>query len=431
MAIGRTRARAACLALLLTLTADLPAPASAQMLWNHEEWRYVNYARQGYRPYTGGVWSELRRPAFDELGNYLMQGVQVFRTEEARENDPLAGSLVDESVEYRINLNRLVIGHDSYGDRSSRIMVGDFIRTKFSALTLDLASLNGVRWDIDLNPTQITLVSSRMDWPIFPSGRLLARTDRDNEAHRERRWSTYLLGGHVERRFGALNLGFNYVNLHRTDSLVDWGDNNIRGVLPSAVNRPPAWIAVRVDDGSDEDEVGARVHEMRIKNPELAHVEAAVTLHDTEVIDQAYPNGDEFFPQGRRIPPYVQFLKGEFPPAQRRAEGYYQADGTEYLIFWFQIPHELRDHDLGGRIPGPGIRRLPHRAVGGIPPHRPRDLRQPLRQRRAGYLLLSRSRIAGQREGPVEPGVDRVLLRPPDGTHHRAACAWSTSVPAS
>ena len=42
-----------------------------------------------------------------------MQGVQVFRTEEARENDPLAGSLVDESVEYRINLNRLVIGHDS------------------------------------------------------------------------------------------------------------------------------------------------------------------------------------------------------------------------------------------------------------------------------------------------------------------------------
>lgn len=343
MALGRTKSTAASLVLLLAMAADPPAPASAQMLWNHEEWRYVNYARQGYRPYTGGVWSELRKPAFDELGNYLMQGVQVFRTEEARENDPLAGSLVDESVEYRINLNRLVIGHDSYGDRSSRIMVGDFIRTKFTSLTLDLASLNGVRWDIDLNPTQVTLVSSRMDWPIFPSGRLLARTDRDNEAHRERRWSTYLLGGHVGRRFGALNLGFNYVNLHRTDSLVDWGDNNIRGVLPSAVNRPPAWIAVRVNDGSDEDEEGARVHEMRIRNPELAHVAADVTLHDTEVIDQSYPNGDEFFPLGRRIPPYVQFLKGEFPPAQRRPEGYYQADGTEYLIFWFQIPHELRD----------------------------------------------------------------------------------------
>ena len=39
----------------------------------------------------------------------------------------------------------------------------------------------------------------------------------------------------------------------------------------------------------------------------------------------------------------MQFLKGEFPPAQRRPEGYYQADGTEYLIFWFQVPHELRD----------------------------------------------------------------------------------------
>ena len=321
----------------------LASSASAQMLWDNEEWRYVNYARQGYRPYTGGVWSELRRPAFDELGNYLMQGVQVFRTEEARENDPLAGSLVDEAVEYRINLNRLVIGHDTYGDWSSRLMVGDFIRTKFSALTLDVTSLNGVRWDIDLNPTQITLVSSRMDWPIFPSGTLLASTDRDNEAHRERRWSTYLLGAHVERQLGALRMGFNYVNLHRTDSLVDWGDNNIRGVLPSAVNRPPAWIAVRVNDGTDKDERGARVYDMRIKNPELATVVADVTRHDTEIIDQTYPNDDQFFPGRRRIPPYVQFLKGEFPPAGRTDEGFFEAIGTEYLIFWFKIPHELRD----------------------------------------------------------------------------------------
>ena len=111
----------------------------------------------------------------------------------------------------------------------------------------------------------------------------------------------------MERRFGALNLGFNYVNLHRTDSLVDWGDNNIRGVLPSAVNRPPAWIAVRVDDGTDQDEEGARVHELRIKTPELAHVAAEVTLHDTEVIDQSFPNGDQFFPQGRRIPRTCSF----------------------------------------------------------------------------------------------------------------------------
>ena len=57
MATGRTKSTAASLALVLAIAADPPAPASAQMLWDHEEWRYVNYARQGYRPYTGGVWS--------------------------------------------------------------------------------------------------------------------------------------------------------------------------------------------------------------------------------------------------------------------------------------------------------------------------------------------------------------------------------------
>ena len=41
---------------------------------------------------------------------------------------------------------------------------------------------------------------------------------------------------------------------------------------------------------------------MRIRTPELAHVAADVTLHDTEVIDQSYPNGDQFFPQGAASP---------------------------------------------------------------------------------------------------------------------------------
>jgi len=329
----------------LCLGAILAGVAGGQLLYDEEE-DYVNYARQGYRPYTGGVWSELRRPVFDELGNYMMQGVDIYRTEEGREDDPLAGSLINKSNEYRINLNRLVIGHDTYGDWSSRLMVGDQIRTKFSALTLDLANLNGVRWDIDLNPTKITLVSSRIDYPVFASGGFsgatTVRSERDNELNGPQRWATYLLGGHVERQIGALNLGFNYVNLHRTDSLVDWGDNSVKGILPSAVNMAPALIAVKVADGSDRDGRGARVYDMRIVG-DLADIRPEVTRHDADLLDQTYPNNDQFFPPGREIPPYVQYLKGEFPPELPNRDGYIEASGTEYLVFWFRIPQDLRD----------------------------------------------------------------------------------------
>ena len=82
----------------LLLVGALIGAASGQLLFDEEE-DYVNYARQGYRPYTGGVWSELRRPVFDELGNYMMQGVDIYRTEEGREDDPLAGSLIHTNKE--------------------------------------------------------------------------------------------------------------------------------------------------------------------------------------------------------------------------------------------------------------------------------------------------------------------------------------------
>ena len=48
---------------------------------------------------------------------------------------------------YQNFVGRLVIGNDSYNTWSSRLIVGDRIRTKFSSLTLDLVALNGVRWD--------------------------------------------------------------------------------------------------------------------------------------------------------------------------------------------------------------------------------------------------------------------------------------------
>ncbi len=321
------------------------SPVHAQLLFDDRDEDYMNYARTGYLPYTGGLWSEGRRPYFDELGNYVMRGIQVFHTEEGRQDAPNPGSLVDKDPTYTLNLSRLVVGHDSYGRWATRLIVGDRIRTKFTSLTLDMVALNGIRWDFALGDNYATLVSSRIDWPIFPSAVTRGRpldSEADNEAHRYRRWATYLLGGHFERQVGALNMSFSYVNMHRTDSLVDWADNNIRGVNPSAINRPPAYIAVRVATAGEAPDAVARVYDMYIEG-ELQDIVPSITRHDADFVDQTYPNWDRYFPPGREIPPFVQFLRREFPLEQPGVQGYLEITDTEYLIYWFRIPQDKRD----------------------------------------------------------------------------------------
>ena len=86
----------------------------------------------------------------------------------------------------------------------------------------------------------------------------------DNEFHGRREEPVYLLGGHVERQIGALNVGLNYANINRTDSFIDLGDHTLKGVLPSTGTGPPLMIAVKVSDGSPDDGKGARVLDLPI-----------------------------------------------------------------------------------------------------------------------------------------------------------------------
>ena len=289
-----------------------PNAGSGQLLYDvfegYED--YQNYALTGYRPYETIGLRRARRPVWDTMGNFLMDGIVVWQSEEGRPTDPRPGSLVDKSNAYASTLSNLVVAHDKYKNWSSRLVIGNRIRTKFTSLTLDLVQLNGVRWDIDLNPTQLTFVSSRFDWPIFGGRVRSAQSSEDNEEHKARERVTYLLGGHIERQFGALNLAFSYVNLHRTDSLVDWGDNSLKGVLPAGINQPPAYIAVKVSDGSDRDGRGARIFDIFIDGP-LGDVTPVITRHDTRDVDPLNPNRDAAFPRGRTIPRYMEFLRGD------------------------------------------------------------------------------------------------------------------------
>ena len=316
---------------LLLVVLAWAAPAFGQLLYDAEE-RYESYARQGYRAYNSGIFGQVTRNMYDDLGNFVLDGVGVFELEEGRTNPPESGSFIDKSRFYQQYLNRLLVAQDSYGDWSSRLIVGDRIRTKFTALTLDLVALNGARWDADVDGAQFSFVTSRLDWPIFPGDNL--------ELHGARDWATYLLGGHVQRKFGVLDLSFSYVNLHRTNSLTSWGDNSIKGVVPRK-NTPPAYIVVKFGDGSPEDGGGARIYDLHIEGT-LGDIRPLVTRHDSEQIDRTYPNRDRFFPLGKTIPPYIEFLRGDLAVEPAEQGEFLEANGSEFLLYWFKIPQEMR-----------------------------------------------------------------------------------------
>ena len=294
---------------LLLVVLAWSAPAFGQLLYDAEE-RYESYARQGYRAYNSGIFGQVTRNMYDDLGNFVLDGVGVFELEEGRTNPPESGSFIDKSRFYQQYLNRLLVAQDSYGNWSSRLIVGDRIRTKFTALTLDLVALNGARWDADVDGAQFSFVTSRLDWPIFPGDNL--------ELHGARDWATYLLGGHVQRKFGVLDLSFSYVNLHRTNSLTAWGDNSIKGVVPRK-NTPPAYVVVKFGDGSPKDGGGARIYDLHIEGA-LGTVARSSPATIASKSIEPIPTATAFFRWAR---PYrrISSFSGEIWPWSRPSKG--------------------------------------------------------------------------------------------------------------
>jgi hypothetical protein len=216
------------------------------------------------------------------------------------------------------------------------MIMGERIRTKFTSLTLDMVLLNGVRWDMSLGQNNTTLIASREDWPGF--------TDSDTQRHKDRPWATYLLGGHFERRTGIMNFSGTYVNQHRTNSLVPWSENSLSGVLPSDMS-PVGYLVVKISDGSNKHEGGARVFDVRMDG-EFRDIIPVVTRHNSKLRSRESfeRNQDGAFRFGQ-IPPFVEFIETpEVLQTEHPVQGQFlEADGDEYLLYWFEIPPERRD----------------------------------------------------------------------------------------
>ena len=300
---------------------------------------YDNYGLEGYRTWPRNVITRTANPVYDEFGDFLVNGVEVYHLRENRRfDDPaqvFSGSTIAKPNNYEGFLNRLMVADDSYNSWQTRLIIGDRIRTHFSPLILDLAALNGIRWDLANERHNFSVLASRMDKPVL--------SPEDATALSTAAFAAYLLGGHWQWRWRTIDLSTSYVNLFRIDtrSPPDW--NGMKGQLPNRV-QVIDYLVVRIEDTSPLDGDGARVFDVNIllNGERRDDIESFVTRHNTEDFNPSFPNKDFFFK--RPIPPYVEVLQGRrlgtYPLQTPEPGGFFRADGKNYVLFWFPLPED-------------------------------------------------------------------------------------------
>jgi hypothetical protein len=156
------RLRSLFLFTLLFSAVWLPDRTSAQFISSdRDKGTYLNYSGRNYENYSTVL---QRRKFYDNYGNFLVDGVTIFGLSEQQRPANLGLldipiSSLSKSRFYSSYFSNLVILNDSYSGLTSRLMIGDAIRTKFTSLTLDRARFNGVRWDVATTKYRATVLA--------------------------------------------------------------------------------------------------------------------------------------------------------------------------------------------------------------------------------------------------------------------------------
>ncbi|MEE3235057.1 MAG: hypothetical protein VX294_12880 [Candidatus Latescibacterota bacterium] len=330
---------------LLTILATV-YPVRGDLLFKPGE-PYVNYAYEGYRAYESLIFGRTRTPQFDNLGQFVMNGVSVFELKEYRTIDPVSGSIITKPRLYQSYLNRLVIAGDSYSGVNTKFIIGDRIRAKFTSFTLDMAAMNGMRMDSDFDGGSVVLLASRIDKPIFE-----AVQNADNGIHGDEksefrpRWSTYLLGGDVRTKHNNIDFGFSWVNQYRTDSFKSLDQSSYKGTLPTT-GRPPQWIVAQVSDETPGDIDGVQIRKA------VMTVNGVAVTHTLGPYDNLQPSelrltvtehvGSLVVPPIRRD--NSNELVVEFPHVAPSAQGLYEVRGSNSTLFWFRVPSLISENN--------------------------------------------------------------------------------------
>ncbi|MCE5252353.1 hypothetical protein LLG96_19305 [bacterium] len=368
--------------------------AVGQLLFKPEMEREF-YGREGYHRYGRSIVNRSANPKYDNFGNYIMDGVRIFEWNEEKINSKhvernekfskmYKTNPIDEGEYFRQYLNNLVVVHETTKTFSTRFIVGNEVRAKFSPLTLDMAALNGVRWDMNFYENNLTFVSSRADMPLWFS------RDFVNDEDRFRQVPVYLTGGHYERKFGIFNVAANYVNQYKTDSTQPRHFSNktiasdLRDSITGQISYDPEdvlMLVVKLEDGSRFDGNGPRIYSLTpvvdgVERPELLMgITKGNWREDFTDVRRLFNNPavdfyeNRYMLEPRRVPQFVVFDQhdpknlpenvvyrrmttndpliknyGELTDDGKR---YLNCDNEDYLLFWFQIPKKTVVDDAG------------------------------------------------------------------------------------
>jgi len=368
------------------------------------------YGKTGYNKYGRSIVNRSANPKYDEFGRYIMDGVRIFEWNEEKRSsastraDAAFSTLyktnpIDEGEYFRQYLNNLVVVNETNKSYSSRIVVGNEVRVKFSPLTLDMAAMNGVRWDTNFNNNDFTMVASRADLPLWFS------RDYINEKIRERLLPVYLTAGHFERQFGILNVAANYVNVYKSDSSQSRSYSNtsiisdlrdsVTGTMPRPIGEQyfpekVKKLVVKIEDGSKFDsDNGPRIYDIypiiegqprydlligitrgnwqrdftevrkQVQNPALDLYENVYMLDPRRIpqyfkFGQAQLSSDPTLPDG-----YIMLRKSITDPVHELGyytgsdQKYFEVNGNDYLLFWFQIPTKSGKDNQGKTVDVP------------------------------------------------------------------------------
>ena len=163
---------------------------------------------------------------YSRFGDYLITGYDLFSWEERRQPDQISGSrLTKDWTSWHYVFDQLVVGHDNYRWWGYSLIVGDNLLARLSPLTMSKTDFNGARLDLSTPFFKFTALGSRIARPNVEENWRYNRNTLDEHTVN----STMLLGSRAQADIGALQIGFNGVNLHSFRAL---GTNNsIKGIL--------------------------------------------------------------------------------------------------------------------------------------------------------------------------------------------------------
>ena len=104
-------------------------------------------------------------------------------------------------------------------------------------------------------------------------------------------------------------------------------------------------LVVKVANADERMHHNARVYGIDLAlNGEATDIEPVVTRHDANFVNPRFENFDEFYPLGRTVPPFVDFIEGDFPAESPDSRGGIQVNDSEYLLYWFELPEDQVVH---------------------------------------------------------------------------------------